>query len=293
MFLNSWLYVSAREIWVEWNRKCWREEEPPERHATNRISLREVMLVDFLSASDKVLSQVISRVAITPYADRLRALQEAERIHEMMSHAAYAMQKEVLGEILSVVDRSGSGRNVPSKRHATRSAMSKQSLNDGRPNSKGNDRRFCDRDLSATAGIRTTYGSLLQANNVPSEDGLMVRRIRDAGAIVIGKTNTPEFGLGSHTYNPIFGVTRNAYDTSLSAGGSSGGAAVAVALNMVPLADGGDMMGSLRNPAGWNNVFGFRPSFRGVPNAPSSDLFLHQLSTNGPMARGARYLARS
>ena len=148
------------------------------------------------------------------------------------------------------------------------------------------------KDLSATAGIRTTYGSLLQANNVPSEDGLTVRRILDAGAIVIGKTNTPEFGLGSHTYNPIFGVTRNAYDTGLSAGGSSGGAAVALALNMVPLADGSDMMGSLRNPAGWNNIFGFRPSFGRVPSAPSADLFLHQLSTNGPMARSARDLAR-
>lgn len=89
LFLDSWLCVSAREIWVEWNRKSWREEEPPERHATNRISLREVMPLDFLSASNKV-SPVISRVAITPYADRLRALQEAERIHEMMNNAAYA-----------------------------------------------------------------------------------------------------------------------------------------------------------------------------------------------------------
>ncbi|WP_245497119.1 hypothetical protein [Rhizobium ruizarguesonis] len=90
---------------MEWNRKSWREEDPPERHATNRIGLREVMPVDFLPASNKVLSPVISGVAITPYADRLRALQEAERIHEMMSNAAYAMQKEVPGEILSVVDR--------------------------------------------------------------------------------------------------------------------------------------------------------------------------------------------
>ncbi len=90
---------------MEWNRKSWREKEPPERHATNRISLREMMPLDFLSAANKLLVPVISRVAITPYADRLRALQEAERIHEMMSTAAYAMQKEVPGEILSVVDR--------------------------------------------------------------------------------------------------------------------------------------------------------------------------------------------
>ncbi|WP_331375240.1 amidase [Sinorhizobium chiapasense] len=148
------------------------------------------------------------------------------------------------------------------------------------------------KDLSATAGIRTTYGSPLHATNMPAEDGLMVERIREAGAIIIGKTNTPEFGLGSHTYNPIFGITRNAYDPNLSAGGSSGGAAVALALDMVPIADGSDMMGSLRNPAGWNNVFGFRPSFGRVPSAPSPDVFLHQLSTNGPMAKTARDLAR-
>ncbi|WP_245510068.1 hypothetical protein [Rhizobium leguminosarum] len=112
LFLDSWLCVSAREIWVEWNRKSWREEEPPERHATNRISLREVMPVDFLSASNKVLSPVISGVAITP-ADRLRALQEAERIYEMMCNAAYAMQKEVPGEILLVVDRLWFGEERP------------------------------------------------------------------------------------------------------------------------------------------------------------------------------------
>lgn len=113
LFLDSWLCVSAREIWVEWNRKSWREEEPPARHATNRIDLREVMPLDFLSASNKVLSPVISRVAITPYADRLRALQEAERIHEMMSTAAYAMQKEVPGEVLSVMDRLWFGQERP------------------------------------------------------------------------------------------------------------------------------------------------------------------------------------
>ena len=96
----------------------------------------------------------------------------------------------------------------------------------------------------------------------PAADSIMVERLRKAGVIFIGKTNTPEFGLGSHTYNPVYGVTRNAYDQSRSAGGSSGGAAVALALRMLPLADGSDYGGSLRNPAGWNNVFGFRTSYR-------------------------------
>ncbi|TBZ68769.1 hypothetical protein E0H64_13935 [Rhizobium leguminosarum bv. viciae] len=113
LFLDSWLCVSAREIWVEWNRKSWREEDPPERHATNRIGLSDVMPVDFLPSSDKALSPVISGVAIKPYADRLRALQEAERVHEMMSTAAYAMQKEVPGEFLSVVDRLWFGEERP------------------------------------------------------------------------------------------------------------------------------------------------------------------------------------
>ena len=100
---------------------------------------------------------------------------------------------------------------------------------------------------------------------VPTADGIMVERLRKAGAIFIGKTNTPEFGLGSHTYNPVYGVTRNAYDQSRSAGGSSGGAAVSLALRMLPVADGSDYGGSLRNPAGWNNVFGFRTSYGRVP----------------------------
>jgi amidase len=147
------------------------------------------------------------------------------------------------------------------------------------------------KDLAATAGIRTTLGSPLMADNTPAEDSLMVARIRAAGAIIIGKTNTPEFGLGSHTFNDVFGTTGNAYDADRSAGGSSGGAAVALALGMLPVADGSDFMGSLRNPAGWNNVFGFRPSQGRVPAAPAQDAFLSQLATDGPMARHVGDLA--
>ncbi|MCO6188565.1 amidase [Rhizobium sp. L1K21] len=150
---------------------------------------------------------------------------------------------------------------------------------------------FAVKDLAETAGLRTTYGSPLFADHVPTEDCLMVQRLRASGAIIIGKTNTPEFGLGSHTYNAVSGTTSNAYDPALSAGGSSGGAATALALRLVPVADGSDMMGSLRNPAGWNNIWGFRPSFGRVPDAPRDDLFLHQLATEGPMARSVRDLA--
>lgn len=147
------------------------------------------------------------------------------------------------------------------------------------------------KDLAATAGIATTLGSPLMKHNVPTEDAAMVARIRRAGAIVIGKTNVPEFGLGSHSYNAVFGTTANAYDPSKTAGGSSGGAAVALALRMLPVADGSDFMGSLRNPAGWNNVFGLRPSQGRVPGLPSNDVYVSQLPTDGPMARHVADLA--
>jgi amidase len=109
--------------------------------------------------------------------------------------------------------------------------------------------------------------------------------MKAAGCIVIGKTNVPEFGLGSHTFNDVFGTTLNPFDHTRTAGGSSGGAAVALATHMLPVADGSDYMGSLRNPAAWNNVFGFRPSQGRVPNLPERDAYLAQLGTEGPMAR--------
>jgi amidase len=148
------------------------------------------------------------------------------------------------------------------------------------------------KDMASTAGLTTTMGSPLLRNFVPHEDGLMASRMKAAGCIVIGKSNTPEFGLGSHTFNEVFGVTRNAFDVRKSAGGSSGGAAVALATRMLPVADGSDFMGSLRNPAGWNNVFGLRPSQGRVPLWPAADVWVAQLGTEGPMARHVEDLAR-
>jgi amidase len=147
------------------------------------------------------------------------------------------------------------------------------------------------KDIALTKGLRSTMGSPLLRDFVPAVDSLMVQRMKAAGCIVIGKTNTPEFGLGSHTFNEVFGVTRNAYDPSRSAGGSSGGAAVALATNMLPVADGSDSMGSLRNPAGWNNVFGFRPSQGRVPFWPAADVWVSQLGTEGPMGRTVKDVA--
>ncbi len=144
------------------------------------------------------------------------------------------------------------------------------------------------KDLTAVKGLPFTSGSPIFKDRIADVDSAMVARMRAAGGIFIGKTNTPEFGFGSQTYNPVYGTTLNAYDQRKTAGGSSGGAAVAVATRMLPVADGSDMGGSLRNPAGWNNVFGFRPTFGRVPGGGG---FMMDMSVNGPMARTVPELA--
>lgn len=143
------------------------------------------------------------------------------------------------------------------------------------------------KDLNDTKGIRTTYGSPIFKDYVPARDVLVVERIRNAGAITLGKTNTPEFGAGSQTFNPVFGATKNPYDLTKTCGGSSGGAAVALAARMLPIADGSDMGGSLRNPAAFCGVVGFRPSPGRVPTATN----WNPLSTAGPMARSVADVA--
>ncbi|MGP4024278.1 amidase [Actinomadura sp. 3N407] len=140
------------------------------------------------------------------------------------------------------------------------------------------------KDTHATRGIRTTSGSPIFADHVPDADELVIERMREAGVITLGKTNVPEFAAGSHTFNPVFGLTRNPYDPSRSAGGSSGGAAAALACGMHPLADGSDMGGSLRNPASFCNVVGFRPSPGRVPSWPVPAAW-STLGVQGPMAR--------
>jgi amidase len=164
------------------------------------------------------------------------------------------------------------------------------------------------KDLVPTAGIRTTYGSPIYQDNVPLEDALLVERLKAAGAIVIGKTNTPEFGAGSQTFNPLFGFTRNPYDLTKTCGGSSGGAAVSVACGMTPLADGSDLGGSLRNPPSFCGVVGFRPSIGRVPvwrpqprisyshdsqilTFSNPQILKFDLSVDGPIARSVRDVA--
>ncbi|MCV2864907.1 amidase [Defluviimonas sp. WL0075] len=151
---------------------------------------------------------------------------------------------------------------------------------------------FATKELVETRGMPTTQGSPIFRDHVSETDDLLAARIRAAGAVFIGKTNVPEWGLGSHSFNPVFGTTLNPYDRTRSAGGSSGGAAAALATRLVPVADGSDTMGSLRNPAAFCNVYGFRPSFGRVPQDAIGDTFLTTISTAGPMARTIEDLAR-
>jgi amidase len=146
------------------------------------------------------------------------------------------------------------------------------------------------KDLEETKGIVTTYGYRVFKDFIPPIDSLVVERMKNAGSIIIGKTNTPEWGFGSQTYNEVYGATGNPYDHSLTSGGSSGGAACALAMRMQPVADGSDFMGSLRNPAGYCNVYGYRPSWGRVPNS-GFELFVNTFPSRGPMARNVADLA--
>lgn len=140
------------------------------------------------------------------------------------------------------------------------------------------------KDMADTVDFVTTYGSPVFADHRPTADSLLVERMTAAGAVAVGKTNTPEFGAGSHTFNPVYGLTRNPWDPERSAGGSSGGAAVALRSGMVSIADGSDLGGSLRNPAAWNNVIGFRGTARTVPKRAAGNAW-NPLPIEGPMAR--------
>ena len=147
------------------------------------------------------------------------------------------------------------------------------------------------KDIMPVAGMVTTKGSPIFAGQVSQADCAVFERMRAGGSLFVARTNSPEFGLGGHTYNPVYGTTRNAFDPARSAGGSSGGAGVAVALRMLPVADGSDMMGSLRTPAAFNNVYGLRTSVGCVPHGPTEEVFFQQFSVAGPMARDIPDLA--
>lgn len=180
--------------------------------------------------------------------------------------------------------------SLDAERARAGAAAADQHLASGRPVGPLHGLPFAFKDTHAVAGWRTTYGSPLFRDHVPAADELIVERIRRAGVVTLGRTNVPEFAAGSHTFNTIFGTTRNPVDPSRSAGGSSGGAAAALAAGMVPLAEGSDMGGSLRNPASFCGVVGLRPSLGRVPEWPRPNQW-ETTSVGGPMARDVGDLA--
>jgi len=208
-------------------------------------------------------------------------------------HARKLAPSEVMAAWLAQVEAANGAVNaIVSLRDPDALMAEARALDDVAPAGWLHGIPFAVKDLVATAGLRTTWGSPIFADHVPVRDALAAARIRGAGAVIAAKTNVPEWGQGSHSFNPVFGVTRNPYDLSRSAGGSSGGAAAALATRMAWVADGSDMMGSLRNPAGFCHVYGFRPSWGLVPSDAEGDTYLATLATEGPMARTVEDLAR-
>jgi amidase len=192
--------------------------------------------------------------------------------------------REALEAHLQQIDRVNHSVNAVCTLSADQAMETAQKLDNGPVRGPLHGMPIGVKDLSPTKGIRSTFGSPIYADWVPDFDALPVTRIKQAGAVIVGKTNTPEFGAGSQTFNKVFGTTLNPYDTSRTCGGSSGGSAVALACGMVPLATGSDLGGSLRNPAAWCNVVGIRTSVGRVPSYPTT-LGYNSLSVQGPMGR--------
>ncbi|WP_103256618.1 amidase [Tabrizicola aquatica] len=208
-------------------------------------------------------------------------------------HARKMAPSEVMAAWLAQVQAvNGAVNALVSLRDPDELMAEARALDDVQPQGWLHGIPFAVKDLVATKGLRTTWGSPIHAGHVPAQDDLVAARLRASGAVIAAKTNVPEWGQGSHSFNPIFGVTRNPYDLTRSAGGSSGGAAAALAARMAWVADGSDMMGSLRNPAAFCNVYGFRPTWGLVPQDAEGDTYLSTLSTEGPMARTVEDLDR-
>ena len=176
---------------------------------------------------------------------------------------------------------------LPREKAVALAKQADEDLSKGKPVGKLHGMPWAIKDMEDAVGFPTTKGCVLFKDYYPKKDDLLADRIRAAGAIIIGKTNVPEFGAGSNTFNPVYGATLNPYNLKLTCGGSTGGGAVAVATGMLPIADGSDTGGSCRNPGSWNNVVGFRPSMGRVPYDFPTGFFL-RLPTNGPMARNVK-----
>lgn len=253
---------------------------------------------EFISTAAKVSATIAARLTLGEFAAASENHSVNRSISELLTMDALALSqtiklkrascKEVMTTFLDHIERTNPKVNAIVSLQP-RDALLKQATERDSQLTRGEYLGWMHgfphavKDLAPTKGIRTTWGSPL-LDTVPEQDAIFVERLKQNGVIVIGKTNVPEFGFGSQCYNQVFGTTLNAYDQSKTAGGSSGGAACALALRMLPVADGSDAMGSLRNPAAYNNVIGFRPSYGRVPSA-EQELFLGQLIATGPMGR--------
>ena len=201
-----------------------------------------------------------------------------------MLHQRKVSSVEVTKAFIARIERLNPGLNAIVTFLPEQALAAAKKIDRQRKKSRYGGLPIAHKDLMPTKGIRTTYGSLVFEKNIATEDGALVERLAAHGTVLLGKTNTPEFGAGSQTFNKVFGATKNPYDLTRTCGGSSGGAAAAVASGMLPFADGGDLAASLRNPGNYCNVVGFRPTPSRVPAWPEGNAW-NTLSVLGPVAR--------
>jgi amidase len=256
---------------------------------TRREALKLGTGIAFSAAADPLLSSSISGAAgVAPSsADEICHMRAVDMVEAI--RAKKLSSREVMQAHLKQIGRVNARVNamvtmVPEEQLMAQAAAADEALANGKWLGPLHGLPVAVKDLHETHGIRTTYGSPLHKDNVPDFDCRVVQREKEAGAIVLGKTNVPEFGLGSQTFNPVFGPSHNPYDVTKTCGGSTGGGAVAVVCGMAPLADGSDMGGSLRNPPNFCNAVGIRPSPGRVSNVPTH-LAWSTLSVAGPVAR--------
>ncbi|MBI3684345.1 MAG: amidase [Acidobacteria bacterium] len=230
-----------------------------------------------------VLSAAAANAAAAPELCFLSAIELARRIRSKQLSSREALEAH-LRQIERINPKVNAIVTLVAEQAMARARQADEAAAKGRFFGPLHGLPIAHKDLQETKGIRTTYGSPIFKDYVPEHNTLLIERIQNAGAVTIGKTNTPEFGAGSQTFNPVFGATRNPYDVSKTCGGSSGGAAVALACGMIPIADGSDTGGSLRNPASFCSVVGFRTSPGRVPRVPTGSAW-NTISVLGPMAR--------
>lgn len=253
--------------------------------ASSRVALHAAVQTDTFEMASALDQTLVSDIVLMEATALTRAI-----------HSRDVSCVEVMEAFLGQIERFNPAVNAIVARQSPESllALSRQrddQLAAGRSLGPLHGFPQAPKDIMPVSGMVTTRGSRIFKDQVSATDAVIFERMRQGGAIFLGRTNTPEFGLGGHTYNEVYGRTRNAFDTSRSAGGSSGGAGVALALRMLPVADGSDMMGSLRTPSAFNNVYGLRTSFGCVPHGPADEVFFQQFSVAGPMARNIPDLA--